>query len=328
MNKFSIFDGLSAASVADADNTDRARLALTDVPYDKIYRNSDNFYPQSEIKELAAKILMVGLLEPMTVTFNPCEQGEYRLTDGERRYNAIGYLREQGYEGFDVVSVRIKPVKNEHEERITLILGNSYRTKDIATLIKEEQVLKEELTRMKAEGMSLNGYDLQKGRIRDVIADLMNVSKTKVAELEAIAKHLRPELMKKLENGEIKQSTAYQLSKLTPEEQANYVDKPKVEKTEPQAQSDVPNATKQKECANRKQPGESKKKQIYIPSLSQYILRTEGCSVADFLRRYLPDDVDVTVLADALLLLAHNYQRDIVQQRMVDCTGEYKNADS
>ena len=62
MNKFSIFDGLSAASVADADNTDRARLALTDVPYDKIYRNSDNFYPQSEIKELAAKILMVGLL--------------------------------------------------------------------------------------------------------------------------------------------------------------------------------------------------------------------------------------------------------------------------
>ena len=56
--------------------------------------------------------------------------------------------------------------------------------------------------------------------------------------------------------------------------------------------------------------------------------RTEGCSVADFLRRYLPDDVDVTVLADALLLLAHNYQRDIVQQRMVDCTGEYKNADS
>ena len=323
MNKFSIFDGLSAASVADADNTDRARLALTDVPYDKIYRNSDNFYPQSEIKELAAKILMVGLLEPMTVTFNPCEQGEYRLTDGERRYNAIGYLREQGYEGFDVVSVRIKPVKNEHEERITLILGNSYRTKDIATLIKEEQVLKEELTRMKAEGMSLNGYDLQKGRIRDVIADLMNVSKTKVAELEAIAKHLRPELMKKLENGEIKQSTAYKLSKLTPEEQANYVDKPKVEKAKPQAQSDVPNATKQQECANRKQPGESKKEQIYIPSLSQYILRTEGCSVADFL-----DDVDVTVLADALLLLAHNYQRDIVQQRMVDCTGEYKNADS
>lgn len=318
MNRFSIFDGLNAATVAGADTTDRARLAVTDVPYDKIYRNSDNFYPQSEIKELAAKILMVGLLEPMTVTFNPCEQGEYRLTDGERRYNAIGYLREQGYEGFDVVSVHIKPVKNEHEERITLILGNSYRTKDIATLIKEEQVLKEELTRMKAEGLSLNGYDLQKGRIRDVIADLMNVSKTKVAELETIAKHLRPELMKKLENGEIKQSTAYQLSKMTAEEQANYVDKPKAAKAKPQAQPDMTNATKQREGSNEEQPDsaskESKKEQIYIPSLSQYILRTEGCSVADFLRRFLPDDVDVTSLSDALLLLTHNYQREIMQK--------------
>ena len=90
----------------------------------------------------------------------------------------------------------------------------------------------------------------------------------------------------------------------------------------------MPNATKQQECANRKQSGESKKEQIYIPSLSQYILRTEECSVADFLHRYLPDDVDVTVLADELLLLSHNYQRYIVQQRMVDCAGECKNADS
>lgn len=323
MSRFSIFDGLSAASVANADTTDRARLTVTDVPYDKIYRNSNNFYPQSEIQELATKILMVGLLEPLIVVFDACDQGEYRLVDGERRYNAIGYLREQGHEGFDTVSVRTKAMKNEHEERITLILGNSYRVKDVATLIKEEQVLKEELMRMKAEGLSLNGYDLQKGRIRDVIAELMNLSKTKIAELEAMAKHLHPELMKKLENGEIKQSTAYQLSKLSPEEQAEYLDKPKetltVKKAKetPQMQtgsSNVTNTDSKQECSNKSEP-EKEAEQKYIPSLSQYLLRAEKCSVADFVRKYLPDNVDVAPLTDALLLLAHNYQRDIMHRR-------------
>ena len=117
------------------------------------------------------------------------------------------------------MTCQIREPGNEHEEMIELILANSSRQKDTFTLAKEEQTLKRELEYMRDHDMKLNGYDLKEGRLRDVIADILNISKTKVAELEAISNRLIPVWKLQLEKDVLSSSVAYRISKLEPADQ-------------------------------------------------------------------------------------------------------------
>lgn len=233
MPGFSIYGNLNGASKKNACNSKQGRVTTSDIPLSSIYSNDQNFYPQDGIQELAAKILMVGLIEPPAVKYAPCEKGDYCIVDGERRWRALNYLVKEGHKGFETVTVAFRAPDNIHAEKIELIIGNSYRTKDSATLMKEAETLKEELLYMKKHGLKLNGYDLQKGRLRDIIADILQINPSKVGELEAIRRHLSPEFLEQLESGNIKQSNAYQLSKLSILEQdqlfSRYLDKGKLE---------------------------------------------------------------------------------------------------
>lgn len=216
---FSVMDALSKNSKQGVEETPRARFRTKDISIHKIYSNSKNFYPQEGIEEKAAEILAVGMLENIAVMYAPEEQGEYRIISGERRWRALKMLVEQGYKEFEIVTCQVRSPANPHEEKIELIIANSSRVKDITTILREEAELKEELEYMRENGIKLRGYDLSNGRLRDVIAGMLKMSKTKIGQIEAVNHNLIAELRKALEKGHITFSAAYELAGMTEERQ-------------------------------------------------------------------------------------------------------------
>lgn len=216
---FSVRDALNKNSKAGMDTSPKARFRTKDISIFKMYRNSKNFYSMEKIEELAGDILMYGLKQNLELVYAPCGEGEYRIVAGERRWEALKYLVSKGYKEFELATSKLTAPQCEDEEQVEIIIANAYRSKNTADMLQEEKRLKESLTRMKAEGKTIKGYDLQSGRLRDVIASMMKTSKTKVAQIETINKNLIPEWQEEMRKERITFSAAYEISGLTAEEQ-------------------------------------------------------------------------------------------------------------
>ncbi len=213
---WNVMDALNNKTKAAAvDNKPKARFRTKDINIDQLYSNDKNFYSIPDIEQLAQDIFAVGLLENLTVVHDPCDRGEYRIIAGERRWRALTLLVEQGHEEFAVASCQIKTPAEENEEMIQLIIANTYRNKTTADILEEQKKLEETLKHMKEQGLTLNGYKLDSGRLRDVIADMMQVSSTKIAQIESINKKLIPEFTEELKNGGLTFSAAYEISKMS-----------------------------------------------------------------------------------------------------------------
>lgn len=204
---------------AVTDERPKARFRVRDISIKKMYNNDTNFYSMQDIEQLAQKIYAVGLLENLTVVHDPCDRGEYRIIAGERRWRALNLLVERGYKEFEIASCQVKTPAEEHEEMVQLIVANAYRNKTVKDILEEEQKLKETLQYMKKNKIPLHGYQLDSGRLRDVISDILNLPATKIAQIESINKRLHPEFTEELKNGDLTFSAAYELSGLQEESQ-------------------------------------------------------------------------------------------------------------
>lgn len=213
---WNVMDALNNKTKAAAeDNKTKARFRTKDIAIKQMYSNDKNFYSIQDIEQLAQDILAVGLLENLTVVHDPCDRGEYRIIAGERRWRALTLLVEKGYEEFSVASCQIKTPAEEHEEMIQLIIANTYRNKTVADILEEQKTLEETLKYMKENGLTLHGYKLDSGRLRDVIANMMQVSSTKIGQIESINKKLIPEFTEELKEGRLTFSAAYEISKMS-----------------------------------------------------------------------------------------------------------------
>lgn len=223
---WNVIDALNKNTQAAAvDNTPKARFRVKDISINKIYSNAKNFYSMPDIEQLAQDIYAVGLLENLTVVYAPSESGDYRLIAGERRWRALKLLTEQGHKEFEFVSCQVKTPAEENEEIVQLIIANTYRNKTVKDILEEEQKLKETLQRMKKDGLTLQGYKLDSGRLRDIIADMLKMPITKIAQIESINKRLIPKFTEELKEGRLTFSAAYELSGMTEEEQNNLLEK-------------------------------------------------------------------------------------------------------
>ena len=63
MTGSNILDTLNSKSISGGMNTTYARFRLQDIPIDKIYSNDKNFYPLTDIEQLANEIKLCGLME-------------------------------------------------------------------------------------------------------------------------------------------------------------------------------------------------------------------------------------------------------------------------
>lgn len=215
----------NAQKAAVGDETPKARFRTKDINIKKLYSNDKNFYSVTDIEPLAQKILLVGLIENLEVVHDPCDRGEYRITAGERRWRALKLLVEKGYTDFEMVTCQIQTPASADEEMLRLIIANDYRNKTVADILEEEKQLKDILQRMRQEGRTIKGYKLDSGRLRDVIAKMLQMPATKIAQIESINKHLIPEFAEELKEGRLTFSAAYEISGMNEEAQAEMLER-------------------------------------------------------------------------------------------------------
>ena len=201
-----------AALVPEMDavsNSDSPRITM--IPITELRPNGGNFYDTSNIDDLVDSIELNGLLEPLCVFRRAQGTGSYVIFSGHRRYLALHLLYKKDRARWNEVPCIVFPDPHDaNRETVMLIHANS-TGRVLSNWEKAEQALrlKKALVAMREGGAELPG------RIRDLVAEEMQMSASKLARLEAIQKNLtHRKLRNAWKRGEIGESVAYELSKL------------------------------------------------------------------------------------------------------------------
>ena len=213
--KFSLADYMEPASKVD-------RMEITMVPFERIAQNWRNFYAVDvNEQDLAESIKVSGLLTPLGVV--PGANDGYRLISGHRRWRALRWLRDSEPDGRErwatVPCVVYATPEDADREELMLIHANAQRVKSGPEIAKEAQKTTEILCRMKEAGVELPG------RMRDRVAEALQISSTRVARLDAIEHNLTyPGWQRKWQEEKVNEAVAYRLSQLSYDEQMNAAD--------------------------------------------------------------------------------------------------------
>ena len=210
----------SAASDSFKDNIKMIEIG-------KIKESMDNFYSLSDIEILAEDIERQGLKHNLVVVEDSNEPDTYFIKSGHRRFTAIKLLVREGKYSSKYVPCLVDGSKTKDENILDLIMLNATtRVMTDSELYKQYEVLKETLERLKADGMKV------KGRIRDKVAEALNVSSAQVGKIENIKHNAVDEVKEAVKNGDMTIATADSIAKLPEEDQAEIVtDKPVAEIT-------------------------------------------------------------------------------------------------
>lgn len=206
-----------AALVPEMDavsNSDSPRITM--IPITELRPNGGNFYDTSNIDDLVDSIELNGLLEPLCVFRRAQGTGSYVIFSGHRRYLALHLLYKKDRARWNEVPCIVYPDPHDaNRETVMLIHANS-TGRVLSNWEKAQQArrLKEALVAMREGGAELPG------RIRDLVAEEMQMSASKLARLEAIGNNLTEvRFARAWREGRLNESVAYELSKLPKERQ-------------------------------------------------------------------------------------------------------------
>lgn len=194
---------------------------MREIVIDKILDNPRNFYPAPGPAALAAledSIRANGLLEPPTVI--AAEDGtSYRLISGHSRMAALRALHAKTPEQWETVSCRVLPTMSEEAEASAVIEANRQRVKSPALLAEEAERLTELYIKRREAGEDLPG------RIRDRVAEALQVKSTKIANVTAIKNGIKvPGIAERWRRDEIPEAAALMIARMDIEEQYRLLD--------------------------------------------------------------------------------------------------------
>lgn len=208
-----------AATIKPVSESD----TMQEIPVDDIRDNPRNFYPQPDpaaLNALADSIQANGLLEPPTVVSSGDGQ-TYRLISGHSRMAAVRKILASGEEPgrFEKVLCRVLPPMTPEQEECAVIEANRQRVKSPVLLADEAQRLTDMYIKRKEAGEELPG------RIRDRVAEVLQVNATKLANLAVIKKGLKvPGIVRKWEAGDIPEAAALEIARMDIEKQYRLLD--------------------------------------------------------------------------------------------------------
>lgn len=195
-----------------------------EIAVDDIVDNPRNFYPRPDnaaLAELMESIRANGLLEPPTVV--PDTDGKYRLISGHSRMAALRLLAANRDEAvakqFSTVLCRVLPAMTEEQELCAVIEANRQRVKSPALLAEEAERLTKIYIKRREAGEELPG------RIRDRVAEAMQVNKTKLANLSAIKNGLKvPGIVARWKKQELPEAAALEIARMDIDTQYRLLD--------------------------------------------------------------------------------------------------------
>ena len=206
MGKWSVMEliGISAENKQDFQE-----IYLS--PYE-VEASESNFYSQENIEELADSIRMVGQQQP---TVLGRVDGVYKIISGHRRNLANIHNIETGAFPWDYQAKYLYKDMTPAMLELSLIVGNAFNRR-LTPYEETEQAarLKAALIRAREE----DGLEIA-GKLRDMVADILQTSRTKVARMDKINNSLEPEAREHYKAGNLGPSAAYETAKLPKEEQ-------------------------------------------------------------------------------------------------------------
>lgn len=184
------------------------------IQLDLIDEDPNNFYQLSGIEDLAANIELCGLQQPIRVRKHG--NGRYIIVSGHRRRAAVTLLSKDNPEKWNEVACIIETDEvSPALQQLRLIYANASTRKMTDAEISEQATqIKKLLYQLKEDG-----YDFP-GRMRDHVAEIVKISKSKLSRLEAIENHLAVVWMPAWKDGTLSENTAYELCRM-PEEYQN-----------------------------------------------------------------------------------------------------------
>lgn len=196
-----------------------ARQQIVYLPIDKILPNGENFYSLDGLDELAGSIETLGLQQPLLV--RPIEGGKYELISGHRRRAAILMICDGGSQQF---AEGVPCIVDESDDspavrKFKLLMANN-DTRKMTSADQNRQA--EELENVLRE-LEDEGYPFP-GRLRDWVAKLSGMSRSKLNRLKVIRDKLAPEIKTKYyDSGRLVESCAYELAQMPAEDQRELV---------------------------------------------------------------------------------------------------------
>ncbi len=172
------------------------------IKLDKISQHPENerIYSPSDLEDLESSLNAYGQQEPIAIT------KQYKIISGHRRYMSMKNL------GWEECEVRIIQPDNEI---ISLIEFNRHRTKTNNDILNEARYLEKELKNNIGRGRnaSQERTGKKKGQRITMVMELsqkLGIGTTKLKQLLSISNY-EPDLIKKIDKGELSVSKAYEM---------------------------------------------------------------------------------------------------------------------
>ncbi len=217
---------------SEDENSNVHNYEITHIKIDDLVLNEKNFYNTDDFEGLKENIFTQGLIQNLTVS--EMEDGKYLILNGHRRFKAISQLFQEGRIEIDTIPCMVVEV-TELEQRTMLIMANKTAReltpyeksqeidvlKEIITEVRKtkDESLKERLLKYLKCVIGVDDVKDIKGKTRDIVADVLNVSSSEVAKYEAINNNLTDEVKEEFNQGNINTNVAYETSKLDEEQQ-------------------------------------------------------------------------------------------------------------
>ena len=188
------------------------------ISLDKLVDSEKNFFRVEDVQDLMESIQLVGLLDPLVVV--PFGD-EYRIIAGHRRKKALAELAKSDKQ-YAAAPCIILPEMSKDMEMVTLIQSNT-TARELSSYEKAEaaQRLKKHLVELKKQGVKIPG------RLRDIVAEQMQISATEVARMEVINKNLSDDWKPFWKENKINAYCAYEIAKMPPADQAELFQRPR-----------------------------------------------------------------------------------------------------
>jgi len=216
------FDAAITADMQHAsDDSFADNIKMIDIS--QITPSMENFYEMGNLELLADDIEREGLKHNLVVSKN-AEGGGYLLKSGHRRLAAIKLLIDSGRRKSSKVPCYVDGEKTAAEAKLDLIMLNATSRKYTdAEMVREYDELRKIFAELEAAGKPI------KGKLRENIAAVLNVSAAQVGKLDYIRNNAVPEVEQAIKDGNMSISTANELAKLPEKKQRDIIEsKPQI----------------------------------------------------------------------------------------------------
>ena len=216
---FDIKEFLSAESKKEMKDD----FVLKKIPASELHPSEKNFYAMdpAEIAALKETIELVGVQENLVVKQITTGEyaGEYEIIAGHKRHRAVTELITEGKEVSPLLPCKVESEADGVKNELILIFTNSTQRE------RSDYCKMQEIQRVRELLEEYAKYNNLPGRKRDIIAGILNTSKTTIGRLDNIRRNIIPEFLEEYKAGRISTSAANEIAGVSPEGQQELLEK-------------------------------------------------------------------------------------------------------